>query len=96
MKQRKTKHLRFVLQRTHDLITHNGDKLEENKKGSEIWKRRYIKSTKKVNQLLRQKKNHIIELENSRLCFHYVQKCRVQVIKQIYTTQIFGSRKGIE
>lgn len=83
MKQRKTKHLRFVLQWTRDLIRRNRAELTKIEEAIKMWKQRYSESVKMLNQLLIQKNKLTAELKDSlRLYTNHSRKYRSKIIRR--------------
>lgn len=83
MKQRKTKHLRLVLQFVRDLIRRNRAELAKIEREIEIWKRAYSESVKMLEQLLIQKNNLTAELKDTlRLRSNRSRKHRLERMKR--------------
>jgi hypothetical protein len=83
MKQRKTKHLRFMLQWARDLIRRNRAELTKIEEEIQIWKQTYCESAKVLEQLLMQKNKVTAELKDSmRLHTSCSRKYRSQMIKR--------------
>lgn len=83
MKQRKTKHLRFVLQLVRDLIRRNRAELAKVEGEIEIWKRTYSESVKMLKQLSMQKNNLTAELKDTlRLRSNRSRKHRSEIMKR--------------
>lgn len=83
MKQRKTKHLRFVLQLVRDLIRRNRAELAKVEGEIEIWKRTCSESVKMLKQLSVQKNNPTAELKDTvRLRSNRSRKHRSEIMKR--------------
>lgn len=82
-KQRKTKHLRFVLQLVRDLIRRNRAELAKIEGEIEIWKRTYSESVKMLKQLSIQENNLTAELKDTlRLRSNRSRKHRLEIMKR--------------
>lgn len=82
-KQRKTKHLRFVLQLVRDLIRRNRAELAKIEGEIEIWKRTYSESVKMLKQLSIQENNLTAELKDTlRLRSNRSRKHRSEIMKR--------------
>jgi hypothetical protein len=83
MKQRKTKHLRFMLQWARDLRRRNRAELTKIEEEIQIWKQAYSESARMLEQLLIQKNNLTAELKDSmRLHTSRSRKYRSEIIKR--------------
>lgn len=89
MKQRKTKHVRFVLQLVRDLVRRNSAELAKIEGEIEIWKQAYNESVKMLDQLLIRKNNLTAELKDTlRLRSNRSRKYKVERMKRTCVTHV--------
>jgi hypothetical protein len=87
MKQRKTKHLRFVLQWNRNLVRQNKIKLEKVGREMEVWKRRSLNASSRLDQLFAEKQFLIHETQEiQRLRINHSPNQRQQTVTQTPVT----------